>query len=116
MTDLQQPSRQTVVTELNETPLSQTLADLLKTAKVDLWPNKLVIVHLLEWALENQAADPSWSEAASAAVNLAAQEDPEALYENLESSRLDEATTLEQAGLAIISSVLDLIPAGTSPA
>ena len=114
MTDQTQTSHQTTVTRLNETPLSQHLASLMK--QVELWPEKLLILHLLEWALENLAADPHWSQAVDAAAVLVSESDPEALYQNLASPQLESATTLEQAGLAILSNVVDLIPENSVPA
>jgi hypothetical protein len=77
---------------------------------------KLVLVQLLEWALENLAADAGWAAAVDAAVGLAAASDPEAVYQNLASQRLEAATTLREAGLATLSVVADLVLPGTQPA
>lgn len=116
MTDPKPKHPHMIVKALNATPLSQHLASLLRQEKVELWANKLIVLHLLEWALENLAADQYWAQAVDQSASMAAASDPEAVYQNLVSPHLEEAATLREAGLAILSEVVDLIPPGSSPA
>lgn len=112
MTDLLQERPLTSVQELNQTPLSQSLKKMLTSPVED----RLYLSQVLEWATGNLAADAGWAAAVEAAVVLAEANDPEALYETLSSQRLEQATTMRQAGLAILSSVADLVRPGTQPA
>ena len=112
MTDLLQNNLPTTVRELNETPLSQNVKALMESPQ----EHQLILAQLLTWATDHLAADPAWAEAVDGAVSLAAENDPQAAYQNLANPMLESVTTLQEAGRAILAWVADLIPPGTQPA
>ena len=101
--------------QLNQTPIGENLARLLKPAGIDLH-GRLLLAVLVEWATQHLAANPAWAQAVDNAVGLAERNDPEQTAENLSAPGLEQAETLEQAGRLILRWVADLIPPGTQPA
>lgn len=118
MTDQTLKSRLTTVANLNETPLSLHLLDLLKKEKAEVYPDALIARLALDWAMENRAGNPHWAQAVTDAAGLAEQEDPAALYAALEQSDgLMEAGTMQEVAKAMIANFLDLMPPSrTTPA
>jgi hypothetical protein len=102
------PSLPTAATTLNATPLSQNVAALLQAAKAPM-DNPLVLVNLLQWAVENHYSAPSQGEMELGAAVRAARDDPEAVYEALADPRLETATSLEQAAAVLVSRMSDLM-------
>jgi len=116
MTDQTPNSQQETILSLNETTLSLNIIKLLMEAKQPPLEGDLAIVRLVEWAQENHLADRVWLEAVLEAVEAAQQEDPEALYENLETPEIESATTLEQAATWVLRAAADLMPQDSEPA
>lgn len=110
MDALLQESPSTTVPELNQTEISQLAIKALEQGQVEIWPPVLALVQLLEWALDNLAKDRDWADRVRDAVVLAAEDDPQATYNNLARARLEPGQTLEQAGVAMLSMAVDLIP------
>ena len=106
---LQEPLSPTVQT-LNQTEISRLATQALEQGKVEIWPPVLALVQLLEWALENLAIDRDWADRVRDAVVLAAEDDPQATYNNLAQARLEPGQTLQQAAQAMLSMAVDLIP------
>jgi hypothetical protein len=109
------PSPTTTLRQLNQTPIGENLARLLKPTGIDLH-GRLLLAVLLEWATQHLAANPAWAQAVDNAVGLAEAHEPAQLAENLSAPGLDRAETLEQAGRLMLRWVVDLIPPDTQPA
>lgn len=105
----------TSIRSLNETPLSRRLRKMLLSAKAEVSPDSLVLVSLLQWALEKMAADPAWAEAVREAALLAEHDNPETVYEALATPQLEKALSLNQAGEAVLSSAADAVNPGINP-
>jgi hypothetical protein len=96
-----------VVRCLNATTLSQHIAALLRQAKAPL-DSPLVLLNLMAWAVDNHYSAPPRGEMEYGALAMAAQADPEAVYEALADPRLEQATTLTQASGVLVSRIADL--------
>lgn len=105
----------TTLQQLNQTPIGENLARLLKPTGIDLH-GRLLLAVLLEWATQHLAANPAWAQAVDNAVGLAERNDPAQTAENLSAPGLEQAKTLEQAARLILRWVADLIPPETQPA
>jgi len=111
MTEYPPHSHPARVTRLNATPLSRHLASLLRQEGVSPQPHLLVPVELVYWMAEHHYANQTRGEMEAGAVGGAAQNDPEATYQNLtDDARLMQATTLDEAAqvmAAILTQLLD---------
>lgn len=116
MSDPPSMSRSATVIELNQTPIGEAVTRLLAQEKVSVPPYRLALAVALEWALENLPVAPVWARAVDQAVGLAEANDPEDLHEALSHHALLNAPTLKEAGLLLLSVVVDMIPADTQPA
>lgn len=108
MTDPLQSLPQTV-DQLNALPLSKQVANLFEQSRQQ--PESgLLLSSLALWALENSPVSETWAEAVEEALAMA-MDDPQALYWNLQSPELEQATSLRAAARAVLSRVADLVPA-----
>lgn len=99
-------SHQMVVAELNATPLSQHLANLMKAQRVTPAPGNLILVELMQWSVQNHYQNKTQGEMEYGTVVEAMEDDPEATYNNLaDDPRYMQATTLDEAA-SVLSSVL----------
>jgi pyruvate carboxylase len=101
-----------ILQTLNELPMSQHVLELMKNEHVSAQPG-LAVLSLLLWAQENMPIDFWRMETVIGLAARAEMDDPEALMENLRDAEpnLLEATTLEDAAMALLRLLADLIPA-----
>lgn len=109
MTDPAPKSQSATVQALNATPLSRHVEALLRVEQAPVEPNSLVLLSLLEWAQANHYRSPTVGQMELGATARAAQDDPEAVYENLADPRMLQARTLEQASAVLVSRLSDLL-------
>lgn len=100
---------------LNRHPTARKASLLLQDSGMEL-TDRLHLAALLQWATANLAADPAWAAAVDRAAVLAEANEPAALQRTLARPQLMQAQTLEQAGLLLLTWVVDLIPPQTQPA
>lgn len=116
MTD-QQPTFHSRITALNQTPEGELAKAYLQgTDPQYLQGPRLATAGLLEWALDNLAANPVWAEAVRQALHLAEDDDPEALQAAIRPHQLLQTRTRTEAGRLMLAKVVDLVPPGTQPA
>lgn len=115
MTDLFTINHLPTVSTLNQTPEGLAAKAFLAGAGLTL-QDRLATAVLLEWAVDNLAADRGWAKAVRQAVDLAEGSDPEALHQAILPTGFLEAKTRTDAGRLMLQRVVDLIPPGTQPA
>lgn len=114
MTAALSPSQLTRVKELNATPLSRHVTSLLKAERVS--PLEGLRLGTLQlWALENLPANQSWAETVAGLLAERELADPAELYATLAEAEpgILAATTLQEAGEALLALVVDLYPPRT---
>lgn len=117
MTD-PQPSFLSTITDLNETSEGELATAYLQGTDPQYLQagQRLATAGLLEWALDNLAANPGWAEAVRQAAHLAEDDDPEALQAAIVPTGFLQTQTRSEAGTLMLRWVVDLIPPGTNPA
>ena len=106
MTDQRQPYA--TIQALNETALSQNVKNLFQQEQVQM-ESGLVVGSLIMWALEELVADREWASRALDAVALEEKENPQSLYDLMETTPLEDADSLEEAGRLAVSALADWI-------
>lgn len=110
MTDLSYREQQAIVKELNATPLSQHLENLLRKEGAEILQDSLMVVNLLAWAAENHFTNKLVGEEVLGAAGVAEERNPEAVYDNLtdEMDDMMEATSLEEASMKLVRNLLEI--------
>jgi hypothetical protein len=103
------------IQQLNETSQSQHVLTLFRKVKAP-QETELILASLLFWAQTNLTdLDWNWMEQVTGAAAQALDKNPQALYRNLESPRLMDAESLEEAAMICLEQVADQIPPQDSP-